>query len=146
MKFRSWKTWKSHGKGHGKSWNFKAEKSMNPVVGIKNGIFYESKKAWATAKSVSFRGLLSLSFGTSTTPSPLSPRPLSPAPRTVTNDKDFPIYCCVATTWQGGHVGGQNIKKSFCRICMIRDRPLFFWRGGMKNIEKKMFTGPKKTK
>ena len=29
----------------------------------------------------------------------------------------------------------------------VRDRPLFFWRGGgMKNIEKKLFAGPKKTK
>ena len=30
VKFRSWKTWRSHGKDHGKSWNFKSSKTMNP--------------------------------------------------------------------------------------------------------------------
>ena len=30
VNFRSWKTAKSHGKGHGKSWNLKNFKSTNP--------------------------------------------------------------------------------------------------------------------
>ena len=30
VKFRSWKTWRSHGKGHGKSWNFKSSKEYEP--------------------------------------------------------------------------------------------------------------------
>ena len=30
VKFRSWKTWKSRGKGRGKSWNFKSEKDYEP--------------------------------------------------------------------------------------------------------------------
>ena len=29
-KFRSWKTWSNHGKGHGKSWNFKSSKEYKP--------------------------------------------------------------------------------------------------------------------
>ena len=30
VKFRSWKTLKSHGKGHGKSWNFKSQNKYKP--------------------------------------------------------------------------------------------------------------------
>ena len=32
VKFRSWKTWISHGKGHGKSWNFKTSKEYEPCI------------------------------------------------------------------------------------------------------------------
>ena len=32
VKFRSWKTLKSHGKGHGKSWYFKSSKEYEPCV------------------------------------------------------------------------------------------------------------------
>ena len=35
VKFRSWKTWRSHGKGHGKSWNFKSSKEYEPCVCLK---------------------------------------------------------------------------------------------------------------
>ena len=32
VKFRSWETLKSHGKGHGKSWNFKSSKEYEPCM------------------------------------------------------------------------------------------------------------------
>ena len=32
VKFRSWITLKSHGKGRGKSWNFKTPKEYEPCV------------------------------------------------------------------------------------------------------------------
>ena len=34
VKFRSWKTWRSHGKGHGKSWNFKSSKEYEPCLSM----------------------------------------------------------------------------------------------------------------
>ena len=49
---RSWKTGKSLGKGHGKSWNLKTQKSANPPLREERGRGTESKAA--QSKSAKF--------------------------------------------------------------------------------------------